>query len=90
MAKKTTRKPSEEQTETTTAAVGSEVIEETVTMVEEPAPSKAKARVAEDTSSGSTVGLGDIRKAVAFVNSVGGLDKGLNLLQILKVAREVQ
>lgn len=90
MAKKTTRKSSDEQTETTTAAVVSEVIEETVAMVEEPAPAKAKARVAEDATAGSTVGIGDIRKAVAFVNSVGGLDKALNLLQILKVAREVQ
>ena len=34
--------------------------------------------------------IGDIRKAVAFANSVGGLDKALALLQILKVAKEVQ
>ena len=36
------------------------------------------------------VSLGDIRKAAAFVNSVGGLDKAISLLQILKVAKEVQ
>ncbi len=90
MAKKTTRKSSDELAETTAPATTPEVIEEAVTMTEEPAPAKAKARVAEDTSAGSTVGIGDIRKAVAFVNSVGGLEKALNLLQILKVAREVQ
>ncbi len=89
MAKKTTRKSSDELAETPAPATP-EVIEEAVTMTEEPAPAKSKARVAEDTSTGSTVGIGDIRKAVAFVNSVGGLDKALNLLQILKVAREVQ
>jgi hypothetical protein len=36
------------------------------------------------------VSLGDIRKAAAFANSVGGLDKAIALLQILKVAKEVQ
>jgi hypothetical protein len=50
-------------------------------------PGKAKA--AEDPATGS-VGLGDIRKAVAFANSVGGLDKAIALLQIVKVAKEVQ
>jgi hypothetical protein len=34
--------------------------------------------------------LGDIKKAAAFANSVGGLDKAVSLLQILKVAKEVQ
>ena len=29
-------------------------------------------------------------KAVAFANSVGGLDKAIALLQIVKVAKEVQ
>lgn len=90
MAKKTTRKSSEELSETPAAAVATEVMEEAVPAAEEPAPTKVKARLVEEASSGSTVGIGDIRKAVAFVNSVGGLDKALNLLQILKVAREVQ
>jgi hypothetical protein len=34
--------------------------------------------------------VGDVRKAAAFVNSVGGLDKAIAVLQILKVAKEVQ
>lgn len=56
----------------------------------ETSPSKpGKAKAAEDPATGS-VGLGDIRKAVAFANSVGGLDKAIALLQIVKVAKEVQ
>ena len=35
-------------------------------------------------------GVGDIRKAATFANSIGGLDKAIALLQILKVAKEVQ
>ena len=34
--------------------------------------------------------VSDIKKAAAFVNSIGGLDKAIALLQILKVAKEVQ
>jgi hypothetical protein len=34
--------------------------------------------------------VGDIKKAAAFANSIGGLDKAIGLLQILKVAKEVQ
>lgn len=56
-------------------------------------PTKAtkakKAPVAEPSASGN-VGVGDIRKAAAFANAVGGLDKAISLLQILKVAKEVQ
>ena len=33
---------------------------------------------------------GAVRKAAAFVNSIDGLDKAIALLQILKVAKEVQ
>jgi len=56
----------------------------------EAPPSKpGKAKAAEEPATGS-VGLGDIRKAVAFANSVGGLDKAIALLQIVKVAKEVQ
>lgn len=40
--------------------------------------------------SSDNVGLGDIKKAATFANSVGGLDKAIALLQILKVAKEVQ
>jgi hypothetical protein len=43
-----------------------------------------------ETSSNENIGVGDIKKAAAFANSVGGLDKAVSLLQILKVAKEVQ
>ena len=56
---------------------------------ETPAAKPSKAKVTEEPATGS-VGLGDIRKAVAFANSVGGLDKAMALLQIVKVAKEVQ
>ena len=56
---------------------------------ETPLPKPSKAKPVEDPANGS-VGLGDIRKAVAFANSVGGLDKAISLLQIVKVAKEVQ
>ena len=54
-----------------------------------PPARAAKSKAAEETPSGN-VGLSDIRKAVAFANSVGGLDKAIALLQIVKVAKEVQ
>lgn len=53
-----------------------------------PAAKPGKAKAAEEPA--GNVGLGDIRKAVAFANSVGGLDKAMALLQIVKVAKEVQ
>jgi len=49
---------------------------------------KVKAKVAQQSS--SDVGVGDIKKAAAFANSIGGLDKAIAVLQILKVAKEVQ
>jgi hypothetical protein len=62
----------------------------TITPADEaPAVKPSKAKAAEEPATGS-VGLGDIRKAVAFANSVGGLDKAMALLQIVKVAKEVQ
>lgn len=65
--------------------------ETTVSTKADAAPAKpGKAKASEDTASGGSVGLGDIRKAVAFANSVGGLDKAIALLQIVKVAKEVQ
>jgi hypothetical protein len=51
-------------------------------------PKRQKAKT-ESQANGS-VGVGEIRKAAAFANSVGGLDKAISLLQILKVAKEVQ
>ena len=53
-----------------------------------PVTKPGKAKAAEEPT--GSVGLGDIRKAVAFANSVGGLDKAMALLQIVKVAKEVQ
>ncbi|HEX4149604.1 MAG TPA: hypothetical protein VHY20_11480 [Pirellulales bacterium] len=49
---------------------------------------KPKAK-AEPQANGS-FGVGEIRKAAQFANSIGGLDKAIALLQILKVAKEVQ
>jgi hypothetical protein len=61
-----------------------------VTPEDETPPTKAKAKAIDDSSPSSNVGISDIRKAVAFSNSVGGLDKAIAILQILKVAKEVQ
>lgn len=58
-----------------------------VATVKEPKPpAKPKA----EQSSDGHVGMADIKKAAAFANSIGGLDKAIALLQILKVAKEVQ
>jgi len=55
---------------------------------EAPTPKKERKAKAEPPSEGN-FGVGDVRKAAAFANSVGGLDKAMALLQILKVAKEV-
>jgi len=47
-------------------------------------------RARTDQQSSEQFGVSDVRKAAAFVNSIGGLDKAIALLQILKVAKEVQ
>ena len=52
-------------------------------------PKKERKAKAEPQPDGN-FGVGDVRKAAAFVNSIGGLEKGIALLQILKVAKEVQ
>ncbi|HEX4146487.1 MAG TPA: hypothetical protein VHY91_23505 [Pirellulales bacterium] len=49
-------------------------------------PNKAKM----EQSSDEHFGISDIKKGATFVNSIGGLDKAIAILQILKVAREVQ
>ncbi|MBA4019489.1 MAG: hypothetical protein C0483_20175 [Pirellula sp.] len=56
---------------------------------EAAAPKKERKPKAEPQQDG-TFGVGDVRKAAAFVNSIGGLDKAIAVLQILKVAKEVQ
>ena len=53
------------------------------------APKRTPKPKADQRSEGS-FGVSEIKKAAAFVNSVGGLDKAMTLLQILKVAKEVQ
>jgi hypothetical protein len=59
-----------------------------------PSASRAKSKPAApaktDQASDGHVGVGDVKKAAAFVNSIGGLDKAIAILQILKVAKEVQ
>ena len=51
---------------------------------------KRTAKPKVDQPSEGNFGVSEIKKAAAFVNSVGGLDKAMTLLQILKVAKEVQ
>jgi len=51
---------------------------------------KRAAKAKADQPADGHFGVGDIKKAAAFVNSVGGLDKAIAVLQILKVAKEVQ
>ena len=51
---------------------------------------KRKGKAKTDQQSSEQFGVGDIRKAAAFVNSIGGLEKAIAVLQILKVAKEVQ
>ena len=49
-----------------------------------------KAKVKPDHQSNGNVAVSDIKKAAAFANSIGGLDKAIAVLQILRVAKEVQ
>lgn len=68
----------------TPAAVGPEIHDVVAT------PAKPKRKAAEEPSTGGNFGVAEIRKAAAFANSIGGLDKAIALFQILKVAKEVQ
>ena len=52
--------------------------------------SKRTIKAKADQPSNGIVGIADIKKAAAFVNSMGGLDKAIAILQILKVAKEFQ
>jgi hypothetical protein len=54
-----------------------------------PKPKRNAKAKAEPQAEGS-FGVSDVKKAAAFVNSIGGLDKAISILQILKVAKEVQ
>lgn len=70
---------------------GTEIEEAGHSSHDEPvaAPKREKKPKAEPQQDGS-FSVGDVRKAAAFVNSVGGLEKAIAVLQILKVAKEVQ
>ena len=54
------------------------------------AKSKRTIKAKTDQPSDEHFGISDIKKGAAFVNSIGGLDKAIAVLQILKVAKEVQ
>jgi hypothetical protein len=54
------------------------------------AKSKRTTKPKADQASDEHFGISDIKKGAAFVNSIGGLDKAIAILQILKVAKEVQ
>ena len=97
MAKKNTssRKPTEESNigvgEVSTSLHETSASETIAAADDETPLSKPnKSKVTEDQAATGSVSLSDIRKAVAFANSVGGLDKAIALLQIVKVAKEVQ
>lgn len=106
MAKKNTssRKPTEEsnigvgevstslhETSASETIAAAAAADETIAASDETPLSKPnKSKVTEDQAATGSVSLSDIRKAVAFANSVGGLDKAIALLQIVKVAKEVQ
>ena len=84
MAKKsaTSRKPVEE-------SVSEAAPQKEAPVVEAP-PAKTSAKATDDQSGNNNVAIGDIKKAVTFANSVGGLEKAIALLQIVKVAKDVQ
>jgi hypothetical protein len=70
-----------------------EVVEEP-SEIEPPAAAASKgkraAKAKPAATADGTFAVGDIKKGAAFANSVGGLDKAISILQILKVAKEVQ
>ncbi len=60
------------------------------TLVDSAAKPSPKNKKKADQQATGHFAVSDIKKAAAFVNSIGGLDKAIALLQILKVAKEVQ
>lgn len=67
-----------------------QVVEDGVRQEEETTAPKKERKAKADAQTDGNFGVGDVRKAAGFANSVGGLDKAIALLQILKVAKEVQ
>jgi hypothetical protein len=58
--------------------------------VEASAATKPGRKTKPQQQSNGNFAISDIKKAAAFANSIGGLDKAIAVLQILKVAKEVQ
>lgn len=51
---------------------------------------KSKPKAAKPASeTNGHIGVAEIRKAAAFATAMGGLDRAISVLQILKVAREI-
>ena len=73
----------------TESAPAPEAADSTIHDAETP-PSKLKRKAKDEPQSGGNFGVAEVRKAAAFANSIGGLDKAIALLQILKVAKDVQ
>jgi len=98
MAKKNARKPSgaagiatvEDDLDHGTDGVGHEPDKSQPNSDTSAAKPQRKGRAKADQQSSEQFGVGDIRKAATFVNSIGGLEKAIAVLQILKVAKEVQ
>ena len=51
---------------------------------------KRTPKAKSEQQAGGHFAVSDIKKAAAFANSIGGLDKAIAVLQILKVAKDVQ
>ena len=98
MAKKNARKPSgaariatvEDDLDYRTDGVGHETDESQPNSDTSATKPQRKGKAKTDQQSSEQFGVSDIRKAAAFVNSIGKLDKAIAVLQILKVAKEVQ
>jgi hypothetical protein len=56
----------------------------------EPSVVKPQRKAKSVPESNGAFAVSDIKKAAAFANSIGGLEKAIAVLQILKVAKEVQ
>jgi hypothetical protein len=98
MAKKTARKPSgaaaitviEDDLDNATDEVGHENNGSRSDAEASATKAKRNGKAKPAHESTGHFGVSDIKKAAAFANSIGGLDKAIAVLQILKVAREVQ
>ena len=97
MIKKNTRKPTgaariavEDELDDATDEVGHESNGIQSDSKETAAKSKRTPKAKPEQQATGGFAVSDIKKAAAFANSIGGLDKAIAVLQILKVAKEVQ